>query len=208
MRSYLEEREKDQIGGPQIAGDKINLLQGVVEIDNALNEQLNDGQPLDDSLAQQMSAFSSRFEQWASEVAESLEALILQNSNRDESLKGKQKELVELTDLYELMDAWPEMDQFVQAAWREEKLATQKPEHQAFFKESQILPIVPASNWSIAISRVSSKQNVDNSACRSSNCNFLVARERRNERKHWRATISPLGFFRRESSGLWQSPTL
>ena len=126
VRSYLEEREKDQIGGPQIAGDKINLLKGVVEIDNALNEQLNDGQPLDDSLAQQMSAFSSQFEQWASEVAESLEALILQNSNRDENLNGKQKELVELKDLYELMDAWPEMDQFVQAAWREEKLAAQK----------------------------------------------------------------------------------
>jgi hypothetical protein len=105
VRSHLEEQQKDQIGGPQSAGDQLGLLKGVVEIDDALTQQLNDGQLLDDSLPQKMSGFSSRLGQWASEVATSLEALGLQNSNRDENLKGKQKELVEITDLKELMDA-------------------------------------------------------------------------------------------------------
>ena len=126
VRSCLEEQEKDEIGGTQVAEDRLDLLKGVVEIDDAFKRQLNDGVPIDNNLALRMSGFSSDIGQWVSEIAAALEGLSVLNSNHEQVLQGKQKELIELVDRKELAGAWADIEHFVEVARRSEMLSTQK----------------------------------------------------------------------------------
>ena len=122
VRDYVESTNADPVLGSQAADNQIDALRTIIAIDDDLRKRLADGSPIDENMPATVSAIKPSLESWLEGLNTTIEELREQNSNREETIKEKEKELYELEDRLALHAAWSEIENRVASAKRVEKL--------------------------------------------------------------------------------------
>ena len=126
VRDYVEGTDSDPVLGSEAGDNQIDALRTIIALDDDLRKRLADEAPIDENVPATVSAIKPSFESWLEGLNTTIEELREQNSNREETIQGKEKELYELKDRLALCAAWSEIENCVASAKRVEKLNSER----------------------------------------------------------------------------------
>ena len=126
VQAFCAPAEAESDAGIEPPTEQIETLRRLLTVEATLRNQLADRTAVEESNIFQVSEMRSKVSAWHSYVTAALEELRSQNLDREEVLKKKEVELLELRARMELNKSWSEVESLVAIAIRREKLRKER----------------------------------------------------------------------------------
>lgn len=126
VQAFCELQDIEVGEGFQAPAEQTDTLKKLLSLDGTLRKQFTDKVLLDDSILPSIAEIGATLQPWLLEVEDTLGALRSQNANRDEALRKKENQLIDLKARRELNRSWGEIEGKVAAAIRHQTLRTER----------------------------------------------------------------------------------
>ena len=126
VRAFVVDLDTDPNFGKQASADQIETLKAIVTLDDTLRQRFTKEVSVDDDLPTRITAIKADIESWVSALNDTVEELQRQNSNREESIEAKGKQLYELKARLSLKESWTEIENVVALAKCAERLESER----------------------------------------------------------------------------------
>ena len=126
IRAYVEGVDSDSNLGLEAGNNQIEALRTIIALDDDLRRRFVDGSPTYENIPADAAAIKTSCESWISGLRSEITELQQQSSNRAETIKEKETELYELQDRLTLTEKLSEIEEFVAAIKRVEKIKDEK----------------------------------------------------------------------------------